>query len=130
MGILGAVIAVYALSLVGVHFLQKSGAPLPPLDLSQGGGDATIVQLRVEELKPTANRLTASVLVYRGVKEYDNRLDVLSTDVDVRLYPTSDLGDLHYPKGKAPAQVHHHHRGARGSHQLAVRLVQDRANRG
>ncbi len=46
--------------MVGVHFLQKSGAPLPPLDLSQGGGDATIVQLRVEELKPTANRLTAS----------------------------------------------------------------------
>ena len=23
----------------------------------------------------------------------------------MRLYPTSDLGDLHYPKGKAPAQL-------------------------
>lgn len=104
-GILGAVIALYALSLVGIHYLQKSGGPLPPLDLSQGGGDATIVQLRLEELKPTANRLTVAVLVYPGVKEYDNRFDVLDNDVDVRLYPTSDLGDLNYPKGKAPAQV-------------------------
>jgi hypothetical protein len=104
-GILVAVIAAYALSLLGVHLLEKSGGPLPPLDLSQGGGDATIVQLRLEELKPVANRLTVNVLVYPGVAQYDNRFDVLGTDVAVRLYPTSDLGDLHYPKGKAPAQL-------------------------
>jgi hypothetical protein len=30
---------------------------------------------------------------------------VLGNDVGVRLYPTSDLGDLQYPKGKAPAQL-------------------------
>ncbi|MGO9156912.1 DUF4436 domain-containing protein [Mycobacterium sp.] len=100
-----AVITVYVLSLLGVHQLQEAEAPLPPLDLSQGGGDATIVQLRLEELKPTANRLTVNVLVYPGISAYDNRFDVLATDVAVRLYPTSDLGDLHYPKGKAPAQL-------------------------
>jgi len=94
-----------ALSLLGVHLLQKSEGPLPPLDLSQGGGDATIVQLRLEELKTVANRLTVNVLVYPGVAQYDNRFDVLNTDVAVRLYPTSDLGDLKYPKGKAPAQL-------------------------
>jgi hypothetical protein len=99
------VVAAYALSLLGVHLLEKSEGPLPPLDLSQGGGDATIVQLRLEELKPTANRLTVNVLVYPGVAQYDNRFDVLANDVNVRLYPTSDLGDLHYPKGKAPAQL-------------------------
>jgi hypothetical protein len=104
-GVLVVVIAVYALSLLGVHFLEKSEGPLPPLDLSQGGGDATIVQLRLEELKPVANRLLANVLVYPGISAYDNRFDVLATDVAVRLYPTSDLGDLHYPKGKAPAQL-------------------------
>ena len=103
--ILMAVVSVYVLSLVGVHQLQEAEAPLPPLDLSQGGGDATIVQLRLEELKPTANRLTVNVLVYPGISSYDNRFDVLATDVAVRLYPTSDLGDLHYPKGKAPAQL-------------------------
>jgi|SRR5271166_390268 len=104
-GVLVVVIAAYALSLLGVHFLEKSEGPLPPLDLSQGGGDATIVQLRLEELKPVANRLLVNVLVYPGISAYDNRFDVLATDVAVRLYPTSDLGDLHYPKGKAPAQL-------------------------
>jgi Domain of unknown function (DUF4436) len=99
------IIATYALSLFGVHQLQEAAAPLPPLDLSQGGGDATIVQLRLEDLKPVANRLTVNVLVYPGISAYDNRFDVLGTDVGVRLYPTSDLGDLHYPKGKAPAQL-------------------------
>jgi hypothetical protein len=103
--ILTMVVISYALSLVGVHFLQRSEGPLPPLDLSQGGGDATIVQLRLEELKPVANRLTVNVLVYPSVSSYDNRFDVLGTDVAVRLYPPSDLGDLHYPKGKAPAQL-------------------------
>jgi hypothetical protein len=103
--ILTIVVISYALSLVGVHFLQRSEGPLPPLDLSQGGGDATIVQLRLEELKPVANRLTVNVLVYPGISSYDNRFDVLGTDVAVRLYPPSDLGDLHYPKGKAPAQL-------------------------
>lgn len=103
--ILAAVIVVYVLSLFGVHFLQRSEGPLPPLDLSQGGGDATIVQLRLEELKPVANRLVVNVLAYPGVSQYDNRFDVLGNDVAVRLYPTSDLGDLQYPKGKAPAQL-------------------------
>jgi Domain of unknown function (DUF4436) len=105
LSILLVVISAYALSLFGVHQLQEAEAPLPPLDLSQGGGDATIVQLRLEELKPVANRLTVNVLVYPGISAYDNRFDVLGTDVGVRLYPTSDLGDLHYPKGKAPAQL-------------------------
>ncbi|OBJ04116.1 DUF4436 domain-containing protein [Mycobacterium sp. 1165196.3] len=104
-GILAGVIIVYVLSLFGVHFLQRSEGPLPPLDLSQGGGDATIVQLRLEELKPVANRLSVEVLAYPGVAQYDNRFDVLANDVAVRLYPTSDLGDLQYPKGKAPAQL-------------------------
>src|SRR5271169_1813224 len=103
--ILVFVVTAYALSLLGVHLLQKSEGPLPPLDLSQGGGDATIVQLRLEELKPVANRLSVNVLVYPGVSAYDNRFDVLANDVAVRLYPTSDLGDLNYPKGKAPAQL-------------------------
>jgi Domain of unknown function (DUF4436) len=103
--VLVVVITTYVLSLLGVHLLEKSEGPLPPLDLSQGGGDATIVQLRLEELKPVANRLTVNVLVYPGISAYDNRYDVLGTDVAVRLYPTSELGDLHYPKGKAPAQL-------------------------
>jgi Domain of unknown function (DUF4436) len=104
-GILVALIAAYALSLVGVHLLQKSEGPLPPLDLSHAGPDDTVVQVRLEELKTVANRLTVNVLIYPGESLYDKRFDELNTDIAVRLYPPNDLGDLQYPKGKAPAQV-------------------------
>src|SRR6202453_1790983 len=100
-----ALITAYGLSLVGVHLLQKSEGPLPPLDLSQAGPDETVVQIRLEELKSTTNRLTVNVLIYPGESLYDKRFDELNTDIAVRLYPPNDLGDLTYPKGKAPAQV-------------------------
>ncbi|MGB6515346.1 MAG: DUF4436 domain-containing protein, partial [Mycobacterium sp.] len=92
-------------SLLGVQALQKSEGPLPPLDLSQAGPDDTVVQIRLEELKPTTNRLTVNVLIYPGESLEDKRFEELKTDIAVRLYPPNDLGDLNYPKGKAPAQV-------------------------
>jgi hypothetical protein len=46
-----------------------------------------------------------NVLIYPGESLYDKRFDELNTDIAVRLYPPNDLGDLTYPKGKAPAQV-------------------------
>ncbi|CDO87034.1 DUF4436 domain-containing protein [Mycobacterium triplex] len=103
--ILAVVAGVYVFSLFGVHYLQRSEGPLPPLDLSQGGGNDTIVQLRLDDFKTTSNRLKVDVLVYPPDSLYDRRFDVLNTDVAVRLYPTNDLGDLQFPKGKAPAQV-------------------------
>ena len=83
--ILAVVIGTYAFSLFGVHYLQRSEGPLPPLDLSQGGGNDTIVQLRLDDLKTTANRLKVDVLVYPPDSLYDKRFDVLNTDVAVRL---------------------------------------------
>jgi hypothetical protein len=100
-----AVLSAYGLSLLGVHVLQKSEGPLPPLDLSQAGADETVVQIRLEELKSTTNRLTVNVLIYPGESLEDKRFDELNTDIAVRLYPPNDLGDIKYPKGKAPAQV-------------------------
>ncbi len=104
-GILLAVVGVYALSLVGVHLLAKSSPPLPEVDLSQFQKDDTVVKLRVEELKPVANRLIVNVLVYPAYSIYDEKFGVLTTDAAVRLYPDNDLGDLQYAKRKAPAQV-------------------------
>lgn len=97
--------AAYGLSLVGVRLLQRSEGPLPRLDLSQAGPDDTVVQIRLEELKPVANRLTVNVLIYPGESLEDKRFDELNTDISVRLYPPNDLGDLKFPKGKAPAEV-------------------------
>ncbi len=103
--ILLAVVGTYALSLVGVHLLSRSEAPLPPLDLSSAGPDDTVVQVRLDELKPTVNRLSVNVLVYPGESLIDKRFDVLTTDIAVRLYPPNELGDIVFPKGKTPAQV-------------------------
>ena len=105
LAILLAFFATYGLSLLGVRALQKSEGPLPPLDLSQAGPDDTVVQIRLQELKPTTSRLTVNVLIYPGESLYDKRFDELITDIAVRLYPPNDLGDLQFPKGKAPAQV-------------------------
>jgi Domain of unknown function (DUF4436) len=103
--ILLAFFAAYGLSLVGVRALQRSEGPLPRLDLSQAGPDDTVVQIRLEELKPTTNRLAVNVLIYPGESLEDERFDELKTDIAVRLYPANDLGDIQFPKGKAPAQV-------------------------
>src|SRR6201988_2220569 len=105
LAILLAFFATYGLSLLGVRALQKSEGPLPPLDLSQAGPDDTVVQIRLQELKPTTNRLAVNLLIYPGESLYDKRFDELNTDIAVRLYPPNDLGDLQFPKGKAPAQV-------------------------
>ena len=64
LAILLAFFATYGLSLLGVQALQKSEGPLPPLDLSQAGPDDTVVQIRLQELKPTTNRLAVNVLIY------------------------------------------------------------------
>src|SRR6201997_1307610 len=103
--ILLAFFAAYGFSMLGVRLLQRSEGPLPRLDLSQAGPDETVVQIRLEELRPTTNRLTVNVLIYPGESLEDKRFDELNTDIAVRLYPPNDLGDLKYPAGKAPAQV-------------------------
>jgi Domain of unknown function (DUF4436) len=105
LGILLAVVAVYVVSLVGVHLLAKSAPKLPAVDLSQYQKEDSIVQLRLEKLETVANRLSLNVLVTPQDSLVDANSNVLTADAAVRLYPETDLGDLQYPKGKAPAQV-------------------------
>lgn len=104
-GIVLAVLVVYFLSLMGVHLLSKSAPPLPPVDLSKFEKDDTVVSVRLDDLKPVANRLSVNVNVYPQDSLYDQEMGVLKTDAAVRLYPENDLGDLQYAVGKAPSQV-------------------------
>lgn len=103
--ILAAIVVAYASSLFGVHTLQRSDSPLPPLDLSAVSPEATIVQVRLHELNPVANRLAVDILIHPGESLYDKRFNVLNTELAVRLYPPNDLGDFHFPAGDAPARV-------------------------
>jgi Domain of unknown function (DUF4436) len=98
------VVAIYALSLVGVHLLAKS-TPLPAVDLSKFESEDTVVQVKLQELKTVANRLTVNVQVYPKNSLFDKKFGVLTADAAVRLYPDNDLGDLIYPAGKNPGQV-------------------------
>lgn len=96
-------VAVYVLSLFGVHLLAKTAGPLKPPDLNATSD--TVVLVRLEKLDTIANRLTVKVLVIPEESMFDKRLDVLTTDTAVRMDPPNDLGDLQYPAGKSPAQV-------------------------
>ena len=100
-----AVIVIYVLSLIAVHLLAQSAPALPPVDFSKLEAEESVVQVHLEKLDTVANRLTVNVLVYPKDSLYDKNFGVLTTDAAVRLYPESDLGDLQYPVGKAPAQV-------------------------
>jgi len=105
LGVVVGVIVIYVVSLIAVHLLARSGPPLPAVDLSKVESEDSVVQVHVEKLETVANHLTVNVLVYPKDSLYDKNLGVLTTDAAVRLYPENDLGDLHYPVGKAPAQV-------------------------
>jgi hypothetical protein len=98
-----AFVAIYVLSLFGVHLLSRSAAPLKPPDMN--ATDDTIVLVRLEKLDTLTNRLTVKVLVIPQDSMFDKRLDVLKTDTAVRMDPPNELGDLQYPAGKSPAQV-------------------------
>ncbi|OBK15206.1 DUF4436 domain-containing protein [Mycobacterium asiaticum] len=102
LGVILAVVAVYVISLVGVHLLATSAEPLPPADL--GTVEDTVVQVKVEELDTVNNRLKVSVLVSPEQSKVDKEFHTLTQDLTVRLYPENDLGDLQYPVGKSPAQ--------------------------
>jgi hypothetical protein len=101
--IIVGVVVVYALSLLGYHWLATAPGPLPEPDVNTAEG--TVVLMRFEQLHAVANRLDVKVLVMPDNSMIDKRLNVLTTDTSVRFLPQNDLGDLQYPVGKLPAQV-------------------------
>jgi uncharacterized protein DUF4436 len=106
-GVVLAVVGIYALSLLGYHLLANTSRPLPPPEL--GTVDDTDVVINLVSLDTVNNRLEVEVSVYpdRGGEDstMDDRLNVLTTDIAVQLYPPTDFDDLHYAKGKTPAAV-------------------------
>jgi hypothetical protein len=101
--IIVGVVVVYALSLLGYHWLATAPGPLPEPDVNTA--DGTVVLVRFEQLHSVQNRLDVKVLVMPDDSLLNKRLNVLDTDTSVRFFPQNDLGDLQYPVGKLPAQV-------------------------
>jgi hypothetical protein len=97
-------LAVYVSTLFLVHLLASSGPRLPPLDLDKFRADDTVVQIHVDDLKTSTNRLAVQVIVWPR-DSYLDKHGTLTTDIAVRLTPNNDVGDLRYPRGRALAQV-------------------------
>ncbi|WP_260860519.1 DUF4436 domain-containing protein [Mycobacterium tilburgii] len=84
--------------LFGVHYLQRSEEPLPPLDLSQGGGNDTIVQLLPDDLKTTAHSS-------RSMSWFIPRIRCTTSDSTYSI-PTSRFACTSpVPGGEGPAQL-------------------------
>jgi hypothetical protein len=101
-GIALAVVLVYAGSLLSYHWLAGTSQHLPPPDL--GTAADTVVLLKIEALHTADNRLDVKVIVLPKDSLMDTRLNVLNTDIAVRFYPETELGDLQFAKGSPPAQ--------------------------
>jgi len=94
--------AVYLLSLAGYFWLDSKAQVLEPRDLRNPV--ETVVLLEVTGIRPTENAVDARVLVIPEQSLMDPQFGVLNTDMTVRLYPSTDFGELNYPQGRTPAR--------------------------
>ena len=100
------IIVIYAASLVGYHYLSGQAATLGPPDL--GTDDDNIVQVTLSELHTVANQIDVKVVVFPADDHMNNDLNVVNTDIAVRLFINEvniDIDDLQTPKGQLPAEI-------------------------
>ena len=96
-----ATVVVYVGSLLGYHWLASTSRQLPPPNL--GTTADTVVVVDLIAMHPVESRLDVQVLVLPEDSLMDHRLDVLDTDITVRLHPSIDFEELQYPQGRTPA---------------------------
>ncbi|MGE0783630.1 MAG: DUF4436 family protein [Mycolicibacterium sp.] len=70
-----------------------------------GDGSETVVLVTINSIYTVENKVDVKVLMVPEDALTDQRLDVLNTDLSVRLYPWNTLGDLNFLAGAAPAEV-------------------------
>lgn len=98
-----AILAIYVGSLVGYFILDRNAHEVMPGDYQ--ASDETVVLLELASIQPMNNRVEANVLVIPDEKFLDPEFGVLNTDIHVRLHPSADFGELHYPVGQTPARA-------------------------
>ena len=99
-----AVLGIYiALLLVGFFWLDRSSTVPRSEDLLNA--DETIVLLEPIAIDPIEDRVDTEVLVIPDPSLMDPELGVLNTDMTVRLYPSTELGDIRFSKGRIPGLV-------------------------
>ena len=92
----------YGVTLFAYWELSGSSTELGPAD--EGDGSETVVLVTVKALRTVDYQADVKVLVIPQSDLTDERLDVLNTDISVRLFPWNTLGDLNFPAGESPAE--------------------------
>lgn len=103
LGLVAVVILLYVGSLFAYWWFSGSSRELDNPDF--GDGSETVVLVTIGAIRTVENKVDVKVLVIPEDGLTDERLDVLNTDLAVRLYPWNTLGDLKFPAGSAPAEV-------------------------
>jgi hypothetical protein len=97
------VLIAYFGSLFAYWWLSASSQELTPPDLKNRSD--TIVLINVQTLKTVDRKLDVRVSVIPQETLVDEHLDVLKSDMSVRLYPWNTSGDLHFKAGEAPGEL-------------------------
>jgi hypothetical protein len=93
----------YAGSLFAYWYLSASSQDLPPPNIDNKS--ESVVVINVQSMKTADRKLDVKVSVIPEQKLMDEKLDVLNTDISVRLYPWNTSGDLHFSQGEAPGEA-------------------------
>ncbi|OBI81180.1 DUF4436 domain-containing protein [Mycobacterium sp. E740] len=104
-GTVGIIVLIYAAALAGYHYVAGPAKSLDPPDL--GENSDTIVQVTLEAIRPVDHQVDARVIVFPADAHMNTELNVVNTDIAVRLFlnEVSLGGDLETPKGKLPEEI-------------------------
>lgn len=102
-GIILVVVVAYFGSLFAYWWLSASSQELEPPDLQNRS--ETVVLISIQSLKTVDRKLDVKVSVIPQDTVVDPRLDVLNTDISVRIYPWNTSGDLSWKAGEAPGEA-------------------------
>lgn len=97
-----AILFGYVASVAGYFWLDSSSMTVQPENLQ--AGDETVVLLEMTAIHPVDNTIDVNVLVIPARTLTDTEFGVLNTDLAVRLYPSSDFGELNYARGRMPGR--------------------------
>ncbi|WP_235632211.1 DUF4436 domain-containing protein [Mycolicibacterium rutilum] len=99
------VVLIYAGSLLGYRYVSGSEESLGPPDL--GASEDTVVQVKLHSIDTVDNEVEAKVVVFPAEDHLNTALNVVNTDVAVRLFldEVNLAQDLETPNGRLPAEM-------------------------
>lgn len=100
LGTVVTIVLVYGASLLGYHWLSGPPYQLAAPDLDEG--HATVVVIHLEQLSTSPDRLSATLRIYPDQGLLDRSLDLLATDVAVKLATSTELQEVLFQAGQAP----------------------------